>query len=274
MSWYLHHVNMPSPDVPGTARFLEELVGLRQGRWIYPARPGELHHDPESIAYFGTENRGIHVVRPIPTFAVDNGFLHNPTYGGHFALTVADLRPVTARLREAGVPFTDAGAYAMRGVRQLYLYDPAFNVIEVNAVESPLPAALTGTQDSAAAVRLRAVSIPAFDVERSVRFFRDLIGLGVPEPADDPVAGGFRFRSGPHTVRLSVAAPGAARDAGLAHDPGATPYFAIEVDDLAAVAERLRAGGHVLSAWSPGAETASVLVNGPGLRLMQLLQAA
>jgi hypothetical protein len=33
-------------------------------------------------------NRGIHVVRAIPTFPRDNNLLHNPTIGGHFAFNV------------------------------------------------------------------------------------------------------------------------------------------------------------------------------------------
>ena len=134
MGWYIHHVNLPSNDLPKTRAFLRDVLGFQTGNWCYPENQGELHHDENSIALFGSGNRGIHAVRPNPTFAADNGFVHNPTVGGHFALTVPDLKPVMQRLDEAGVIYSDAGIYAMAGVQQIYVYDPSMNVIEINQV--------------------------------------------------------------------------------------------------------------------------------------------
>lgn len=268
MTWFLHHVNMPSPDVPETARFLREVVGLPEGRWIYPDRPGELHHDARSIAYFGIENRGIHVVRPIPTFATDNGFLHNPTYGGHFALSVEGLDGVIERLRAADVAVTDAGIYAMRGVRQIYCYDPAFNVIEINQVEFPLPEDQLATQDPSADVPLSQVSIPAFDLDLSTHFFSNLVGLGAPTQA----AGlpGLSFRGEFGELQLTSPSPGFARGTGLAHDPTTTAYYSLSVTDLAACRARLEADGYTTSEWSTPDGVQSLLVCGPGQRLVRL----
>lgn len=134
MDWSIHHVNIQAHDVKATAAFLRDVIGLPPGEWTYPDRPGELHHRDDTIAYFGTGNRGIHVVKPIPTFARDNGFIHNPTVGGHPAITVPDVKAVMARLDAAGIPYSDAGTYAMKGVHQIYVYDPSMNVIEINQV--------------------------------------------------------------------------------------------------------------------------------------------
>jgi hypothetical protein len=45
---------------------------------------------------------------------------------------VPDVQAVKARLEAAGVLVSDAGVYAMAGMRQIYVLDPAANMIEVN----------------------------------------------------------------------------------------------------------------------------------------------
>ena len=45
---------------------------------------------------------------------------------------VPDIRAVMARMDAAGWHYDDAGVYAMPGMHQIYAYDPAMNVIEVN----------------------------------------------------------------------------------------------------------------------------------------------
>ena len=136
MDWSIHHVNIQAHDVRATAAFWRDMIGIPQGTWTYPPshQVGKVGHDDDHIAYFGTENRGLHIVKPIPTFTRDNGFLHNPTIGGHVAVTVPDLKAVMRRLDAAGIPYTDAGVYAMKGVHQLYVYDPSMNVVEINQI--------------------------------------------------------------------------------------------------------------------------------------------
>ncbi|MCP5081002.1 MAG: hypothetical protein GY948_04820 [Alphaproteobacteria bacterium] len=239
-SWFLHQVNMPSHNVRETAGFLRDVVGLKEGIWIYPETQGELHHDENSIAYFGTGNRGIHVVRPIPIFPRDNGFLHNPTIGGHFALGVDDLASVCKRLEKAGVPFTDAGVYAMSGVHQIYCYDPSFNVIEINQMMQPLPADELAKQDNAADVTLRTVSVPAIGLEASVGFFGDVLGLGAAamKRGGDAVFADFETENS--RVRLTKPSATIAEDTGSLHNPTATACFSIAVPDLNEMRQRLK----------------------------------
>ncbi len=170
MEWMLHHVNVPAHKVKETASFLRDVIGLHDGRWIYPEKAGHLHHDEDGIAYFGIENRGLHVVRSIPSFARDNGFFHNPTIGGHFAISVPDLDGVKRRLEKADVLVSDAGVYAMAGIHQIYCYDPSFNLIEINQIRTPLQDEALDKQDPAADVRLHHVAIPAHDVQEFGRF--------------------------------------------------------------------------------------------------------
>ena len=58
MRWSIHHVNICSPNVSRTRWFLNELLGLPLGTWSYPPaeQMGEVGHDDDHIAYFGTGN--------------------------------------------------------------------------------------------------------------------------------------------------------------------------------------------------------------------------
>ena len=183
MDWYIHHINTPAVDVKTTAAFLRNIAGMQDGVWTYPENAGELHHRDDTIAYFGSANRGLHVVKPIPTFARDNGLIHNPTVGGHVAITVSDIQGVMARLDEAGVVYSDAGTYAMAGVHQIYFFDPSMNVIEINAVvdniggAAPRPGEAHDIRVEDGGWYIHHVNLPSHDVPQSVAFYRDVIGL-------------------------------------------------------------------------------------------------
>lgn len=278
MDWEIHHVNLPAQDVIATRQFLTTIVGLKEGQWIYPETVGELHHDERSIAYFGVENRGIHAVRSIPSFAQDNGFMHNPTIGGHFAIGVPDLAAIISRLTDAGIPFSDAGVYAMAGVHQIYVYDPSFNVIEINQTKAPLPADQVAKQHPSEHVEIHHVMIPAHDIAQSAAFFRDIVGLNEAAPPDADTNGSAERREatffgegtyGIHLVKPSATYPGAH---GLQHNPTLDPHFAIAVPDLAAVKHRMREADILFSdggtCTTPGLE--SVLVYTPSLRLIEI----
>ncbi len=280
MDWEIHHVNLPAHDVIETRRFLCDIVGLKEGQWIYPDTVGELHHDERSIAYFGTENRGIHVVRSIPTFARDNGFMHNPTIGGHFAIGVSDLAGIMERLTAAGIPFSDAGIYAMAGVHQIYCYDPSYNVIEINQTKAPLPADQVAKQDPSENVDVHHVMIPAHDLARSTAFFRDIVGLNEGAAPDADLNGTAEKRDasffgkdgyGIHLVHPSATYPSAH---GLLHNPTLDPHFALTVPDLAAVRDRMSKADILYSngGTCPTDKADALLVYSPSLRLIELTE--
>ena len=143
MTWNIHHVNLPAHDVRESTAFFAAIFGMREGVFQRPAVGGDFRSDPAAIAAFEQDgdvpgsgargpNNGLHIVKPMPGFAKANGLDHNPTIGGHVAITVPDLDAVRRRLDAAGIMYSDAGEYAMLGYRQIYLYDPSMNLIEVN----------------------------------------------------------------------------------------------------------------------------------------------
>jgi catechol 2,3-dioxygenase-like lactoylglutathione lyase family enzyme len=146
MTWKIHHVNLPAHDVRESASFFNAIFGMREGVFQRPSSGGDFRSDPAALAAFEQEgadavglgvNNGLHIVKPVPSFAKANGLQHNPTIGGHVAITVPDLDAVKRRLDDAGIMYSDAGQYAMLGYRQIYLYDPSMNLLEVNQRVGP-----------------------------------------------------------------------------------------------------------------------------------------
>ena len=134
LSWTIHHVNIPAHNVRQTAAFFRDVIGIPEGSAkVAPSNVrGNFNADADHVAIFGENNRGIHIVKPVPEFAKNNGLLINPTIGGHFAITVSDLAAVKHRLDVAGTMYSEGGQYAMAGVTNIYLYDPSMNIIEIN----------------------------------------------------------------------------------------------------------------------------------------------
>jgi len=140
MTWAIHHVNLPAVDVRASVRFYTEIIGMAEGQWTFPPpeQTGHLSADPAKLTLFpGTTqargaNAGLHLIRPEPEFARKNGLDHNPSIGGHVAIQVADLDAVIARLKAAGIPYSETGVFAIPGMRHIYVYDPAMNLLEIN----------------------------------------------------------------------------------------------------------------------------------------------
>lgn len=240
MSWNVHHINVPSTDVQRDAQFFEE-IGLRSGVWIYPEAVDDLHHDQGGMAYFGTENHGLHIVRVVPEFAAERGFWHNPTVGGHFALNVDDVPSFLDRCRAANLTYTDAGTYAMDGVHQSYVFDPAANLIEINSTRYPLSPAQLASQSQDTAIAIAGIVVPTLDTGLSLAFYQDLVGLG--PPVANHAGKIVRFVSGQNTLSLTTLDldyPGK-------HNPTIVGCFQLRVDDLDSVSARLNAGAYQFS---------------------------
>jgi glyoxylase I family protein len=60
----------------------------------------------------------------------------NPLERGHIAFRTDDIDAFKRRLEEKGIPYSDYGAWAMRGWQQIFFYDPEGNVVEVHQVRS------------------------------------------------------------------------------------------------------------------------------------------
>lgn len=145
MSWAIHHVNLPAPDVRASAAFYRDVLGLTEGAWTFPAaaQTGHISADPARLTLFPASgaargaNAGLHLIAPEPAFARRNNLDHNPSIGGHVAIQVDDLDAVMERLKAAGIAFSYAPTFAIPGMRHVYVYDPAMNLLEINEYRAP-----------------------------------------------------------------------------------------------------------------------------------------
>lgn len=250
--WSIHHVNLEAPKLERTRRFLSELIGLPENVEARPRDAGAPGR-PGDLVFYGTEWRGIHAVSPDPLFARAAGLLHNPTIGGHVAITVDDLHAVASRLDRAGIPWSDAGE-RLPGIRQVHAWDPSYNLIEFNGIDGAQP---EGVQpwESGWGWGIHHVNLMAHDVRETAAFFAEIAGMDEghwtrPEGADEsafsidpaeltifPLGEGNR---GLHIIRPD---PLFGRRNGFVVNPSIGGHPAIMVPDIAAVMGRMQAAG-------------------------------
>ena len=134
MKWHLHHVNIPVFNIRETAKFYEDTFGMEEYDFPFVREGGgKLQKGGDYVAFFQDEqDRQIHMCRPTRELSYENGMCLHPVLNGHLALQVDDIEEVKERLRRQRVPFDDAGQWAFAGHYQIYFYDPAMNVVEVN----------------------------------------------------------------------------------------------------------------------------------------------
>jgi catechol 2,3-dioxygenase-like lactoylglutathione lyase family enzyme len=133
MGWTIHHVNLPAHNVRESAQFYSAIFGMTETKLDVVVGQAGRSSDPDHLAYFAEETpRSIHLAKPDPMFALERNMWLNPTVGGHLALRVDDLDAVKRALEKYDWPYVDAGEFAVPGVRNIYLFDPSMNMIEVN----------------------------------------------------------------------------------------------------------------------------------------------
>lgn len=133
MKWELHHVNLNIFNLQESLRFYRDILEFEStNTHTIGTSYADLGYDETNLAVIGDDNRGIHLIQPLPGYARKTGLPINPTLGGHIAFAVSDIKRAKARLVAAGIEVADAGDYAMPGIAQLYFFDPALNMIELN----------------------------------------------------------------------------------------------------------------------------------------------
>jgi catechol 2,3-dioxygenase-like lactoylglutathione lyase family enzyme len=131
MSWTIHHVNLPTPNLSASLHFYEKVLGL--GMRNQAPDFGSDYHGPPTLGWIVSEQGPqIHLSVPNPNFAQTHNFHVNPTLKGHVAITVDDLELVYDNLRENGIYCTPVQPFAIRGHMQMYTTDPCGNTLEFN----------------------------------------------------------------------------------------------------------------------------------------------
>jgi catechol 2,3-dioxygenase-like lactoylglutathione lyase family enzyme len=77
----------------------------------------------------------IHATQRQPYLAAQEHHSVNPLIQGHFAFRTDDIEEIKQRLTENGIPFDDWGIWSVKGWHQIFLTDPAGNMIEIHEVK-------------------------------------------------------------------------------------------------------------------------------------------
>jgi glyoxylase I family protein len=131
----LHHVNVCSKDVPGLEKFYREALDLKPEPSLEAGRILDADGYPGKVAFLSDGDTQFHLAEKDLGIGFRTGQAVNPVERGHIAFRTDDIEAFKRRLTEKGIPFSDYGAWAMKGWAQIFFYDPEGNVIEVHQVQ-------------------------------------------------------------------------------------------------------------------------------------------
>ena len=130
----LHHVNVCSKDVPGLADFYREVLDLQPEPSLEAGRILDKDGYPGKVAFLSDGETQFHLAEKDYGISFRTGQAVNPVLNGHIAFRTDDIDAFKTRLKAKGIPFSDYGAWAMKGWEQIFFYDPDGNIIEVHQV--------------------------------------------------------------------------------------------------------------------------------------------
>jgi glyoxylase I family protein len=144
----LHHVNVTSDNMSILTDFYSNALGME----MIPSPPmiatsasqtddGDEAWDDSAKFYDAGDptELQIHATQRQPYLAAQEGHSVNPLIGGHFALRTDDIEAIKERLTAHGIPFDDWGIWSVKGWHQIFLTDPAGNMIEIHEVKGADP---------------------------------------------------------------------------------------------------------------------------------------
>ncbi len=139
----LHHVNVTSDHMASLADFYMKAIGLPllpAPEMISTESSGSTDAAEEwddAVRFFNAgdpDNLQIHVTQRQPYLAILEGHSINPLIGGHFAFRTDNIREIMDQLDANKIPYDDWGIWAVKGWYQIFLNDPAGNMIEIHQV--------------------------------------------------------------------------------------------------------------------------------------------
>lgn len=130
----LHHVNVCSKNVPGLEEFYRDVLDLAPEPSLEAGRILDKQGYPGSVAFLSDGTTQFHLAEKDFGISFRTGQAINPVERGHIAFRTDDIDAFKRRLKEKGIPFSDYGAWAMKGWEQIFFHDPEGNVIEVHQV--------------------------------------------------------------------------------------------------------------------------------------------
>jgi glyoxylase I family protein len=129
----LHHVNLCSTNVPALDEFYRSVLDMQPEPSLAPNRDLSGGY-PGKVAFVSDGTTQFHLAEKDLGVGFRTGQAVNPVERGHIAFRTDDIAAFKQRLKDKGIPFSDFGAWAMKGWEQIFFYDPDGNIIEVHQV--------------------------------------------------------------------------------------------------------------------------------------------
>jgi glyoxylase I family protein len=126
-----HHVNLPSHVTPSMGRFYQDVLGVPPDEKMAAQVIGDMRENP--LVFLEAGKIGLHL--STLDFQVPHRYnqVINPVgLGGHIAFRTDDIAGLLERLKQNNVPHSDYGVWSIGGWHQVFLLDPAGNVVEVH----------------------------------------------------------------------------------------------------------------------------------------------
>ena len=126
----IDHLGIAVRDLDESVEYYEKSLGLHcHGR-------EEVRSQKVKTAFFEVGEVHLELLEPTAEDSPIARFLEKNGEGiHHIAFRTDDIATFKARLEEKGIPYSDFGAWAMKGWEQIFFYDPDGNVVEVHQVK-------------------------------------------------------------------------------------------------------------------------------------------
>ena len=134
MKLKLHHVNFATEKVAEMDEFYRGILDMQSEQAMGDGRIKEQGYGGD-VAFVSDGDLQIHIAEKDMKIGFKTGQAVNPVDRGHIAFRTDDIATFKARLEEKGIPYSDFGAWAMKGWEQIFFYDPDGNVVEVHQVK-------------------------------------------------------------------------------------------------------------------------------------------
>lgn len=131
----LHHINLCTTNVPAMDEFYRTVMDLGDEPSMEPMRSTAKDGYTGKVSFVTDGTTQMHLAERDLGAGFRTGQAINPLERGHIAFRTDDIDTFKKRLAAKGIPYSNYGAWAIKGWEQIFFHDPDGNVIEVHHVK-------------------------------------------------------------------------------------------------------------------------------------------
>ena len=134
MNLKLHHLNLCTTNVAAMDEFYTNVLDMHSEPSRNATRDTSGGYAGK-VAFVTDGQSEIHLAERDLQIGFKTKQAINPLEKGHIAFRTDDIAAFKRRLDERAIPYSDFGAWAMKGWQQIFFHDPDGNVVEVHEVK-------------------------------------------------------------------------------------------------------------------------------------------